>query len=147
MVTRVKTASRGALIAVLALLSGCAQEFDPWHQDRQTGRWYTTAQVAQGKVIYRENCAHCHGQQAESTPPWNRPDAQGLYPPPPLNGTAHAWHHPYPILRQIILQGSRGRMPAWEGKLTDAEVAAVIAWFQSLWPEEGYRIWRDRHRH
>ena len=44
----------------------------------------------------------------------------------------------------MIRQGSvarGGNMPAWEGKLSDDDVAAVIAWIQSRWPEEIYRSW------
>ena len=32
-------------------------------------------------------------------------------------------------------------MPAFRGSLTDEEIIDVIAWFQSLWPEEIYTQW------
>ena len=32
-------------------------------------------------------------------------------------------------------------MPAWGEKLSDAEIKAIVAWFQSLWPEEIYSAW------
>ena len=32
-------------------------------------------------------------------------------------------------------------MPAWRGKLSDGEILAVIAWFQTHWPEEAYGAW------
>lgn len=126
-------------------LQACADQFDPWREDPDTGRWFTQQQVALGARVYQQNCAGCHGVSAEATPQWTKPDAEGLYPPPPLNGTAHAWHHPFEVLKKTINEGSRGRMPAWQGKLTDPEVEATIAWFQSLWPDEGYRIWQRRH--
>jgi len=34
-----------------------------------------------------------------------------------------------------------GSMPAWEGKLSDDDIEAVIAWIQSRWPEEIYQAW------
>ena len=134
-----------ALLVLMALLGACSDGFDPYREDPQTGRWFTPEQVAEGAELFAQHCAQCHGARAEATPEWIRPDAEGLYPPPPLNGTAHAWHHPYPVLYKTIMEGSRGRMPAWRGILDDGQVAAVIAWFQSLWPEEGYRIWQGRH--
>ncbi len=133
------------LVTVL-LLSACSDQFDPWHQDPDTGRWYSPEQVALGAQVYKENCAGCHGAKAEATPQWIRPDADGFYPPPPLNGTAHAWHHPFPMLKKTIAEGSGGRMPAWQGKLSEQEIEAVIAWFQSLWPDRGYQLWQQRHK-
>ena len=32
-------------------------------------------------------------------------------------------------------------MPAWGGKLSDQDIDAVIAWFQSLWPDAVYGEW------
>lgn len=36
-----------------------------------------------------------------------------------------------------------GNMPAWRGKLSDEDALLVIAWFQSLWPEEFYSTWAE----
>ncbi len=32
-------------------------------------------------------------------------------------------------------------MPPFNDKLSSDEIDAVIAWFQSLWPDEIYRVW------
>jgi mono/diheme cytochrome c family protein len=32
-------------------------------------------------------------------------------------------------------------MPGWRGKLSDDEIEAVIAWMQSLWPDDRYEAW------
>lgn len=137
---------RGILgLFALVFLQACSDQFDPWHEDENTGRWFTQEQIAQGAQVYQTHCATCHGAKAEATPRWTKPEADGLYPPPPLNGTAHAWHHPFPILKKTINEGTAGRMPAWQDKLSDQEVDAVIAWFQSLWPDEGYHLWQRRH--
>jgi mono/diheme cytochrome c family protein len=69
-----------------------------------------------------------------------------MFPPPPLDGTGHAWHHPVSWLKQMILDGSpagQGKMPAWRGKLSEQEVEAVITWFQSLWPDRVYVAWYE----
>lgn len=109
-------------------------------------RTQDATQVAQGEQVYRQHCARCHGTRGEGHPQWRTRNANGHFPPPPLDGSGHAWHHSIPVLRQMILDGSppgQGDMPAWRGKLTDAEVEAVIAWFQSLWPDEVYGAWYE----
>jgi mono/diheme cytochrome c family protein len=100
--------------------------------------------VARGGDIYKVNCAVCHGANAEGAPNWQRKGPDGKLPPPPLDANGHAWHHPSVWLHDMIRQGSvarGGNMPAWEGKLSDDDIAAVIAWIQSRWPEEIYRSW------
>lgn len=111
-------------------------------------RWYSTEQVSQGKAVYADNCASCHGQNAESTPNWRETDDQGRYPPPPLNGTAHTWHHSMDILRRTVKEGGAklgGTMPALGGVLSNKEVDAVIAYVQSLWPDKIYEVWSKAH--
>ncbi|MDC1287791.1 thioredoxin fold domain-containing protein [Gammaproteobacteria bacterium] len=113
----------------------------------ETDRWYSGEQLAQGEKLFRQNCASCHGQQAEATPDWKKTDANGNYPPPPLNGTAHAWHHDLDLLRRTVREGGAklgGQMPAFEGVLDAAQIDAVIAYFQSKWPDDLYQRWADR---
>ena len=110
-------------------------------------RWYTSEQVAAGAAVYRENCASCHKDNAEGTPEWRQRNVNGVLPPPPLNGTAHAWHHPLSVLRMVVKRGGApvgGTMPAFQDKLTDEQVDAVIAWVQSHWPEDIYAHWLER---
>lgn len=113
-------------------------------------------QLLQGRKLFLKNCAVCHGIYAEGDPDWRRPDAQGKYPPPPLNGTGHAWHHPHAVLMDIIINGtakSGGKMPAWKDKLSESQVEYIILWFQSLWPGQIHDAWqrmereyREKHR-
>jgi len=42
-------------------------------------RWYSDEQVAAGKRLFQQNCAACHGQNAEATPDWKKTDANGNY--------------------------------------------------------------------
>jgi len=107
------------------------------------------AQIARGAEVYRAHCATCHGNRAQGALNWQKPGADGKYPPPPLNGTAHSWHHPLAALQDVIRHGTQrigGNMPPWRDKLSPAEIEAVIAYFQSLWPEELYRAWQDIDR-
>jgi len=110
-------------------------------------RWYDQSIADKGNVLFQQNCASCHGVNGESTTEWKTADSNGKYPPPPLNGTAHTWHHPKQQLEQTIREGGiklGGLMPAFEEKLSDQEIDAVIAFFQSKWPEDTYQKWADR---
>ena len=112
-------------------------------------REHNVATVTRGATLFAKNCAVCHGARAEGAPQWSRPGPDGKYPPPPLNGTAHTWHHPTDVLVRTIKEGTAklgGSMPAWGNELADEEIAAIIAWFQSLWPEEIYAAWADLER-
>ena len=92
------------------------------------------------------SCTSCHGANGEGAPNWRQRDANDQFPPPPLNGGGHSWHHPLSALRHTIRNGTQaigGSMPAWKDKLSDADIYAVIAWFQSKWPERAYIAWYD----
>lgn len=115
-------------------------------------RQHDQQQLALGQSVYEAHCLRCHGLQAQGAAEWRKRDDDGFYPPPPLNGTGHAWHHSSAVLKNMIVHGSArdeqgrltGKMPAWKDQLDDAEVVAVTAWFQSLWPDEVYAAWADR---
>jgi len=112
--------------------------------DSGTERWYAAEQVARGRELFAQHCAGCHGKDAAATPDWRKTDANGNYPPPPLNGSAHAWHHPLSVLRETIREGGvplGGVMPGFADKLSAQDIDSVIAWFQSLWPDELYQAW------
>ena len=136
----------GVLLAV-TLLSGCANDeggLPSLAPNAETGRWYSKADQQQGVALFRQHCAVCHGQNAEGTENWRTRDAQGNLPPPPLNGSAHAWHHPMAMLGRVINGGGApfgGIMPSFEGTLTDAQILQIIASFQSHWSDATYQQW------
>ncbi len=110
-------------------------------------RWYSMKQVEQGKVLYSEYCSDCHGKTAGGRISWRVADTDGHYPPPPLDGSGHTWHHSLSLLQQMIREGGAakgGTMPPFRDKLSAEEIDAVIAWFQSLWPVEIYTSWHER---
>ncbi len=111
-------------------------------------RWFDQKIVDYGAQLFQKNCAVCHGANAEGTRDWKKTDANGHYPPPPLNGSAHAWHHSIPQLSRSIREGGiklGGVMPAFGDKLSDQDIISLIAYFQSTWPNENYSVWAGRH--
>lgn len=133
-------------IAMLAvtLLVACGA---PGQDDATVpGRWYTQTQVASGQAIYADNCAVCHGDDGSATADWRIPGADGSYPPPPLNGTAHTWHHSLEQLDNSIANGGiqfGGVMPGFAATLNENQRLSVIAHIQSLWPDAIYSKWEE----
>lgn len=109
-------------------------------------RWYKPEHARAGKALYDTHCAACHRPAAVGVENWRQRDANGLLPPPPLNGTAHAWHHPLAVLYEQIMRGSApgvGNMPPFRSVLARGEALAIIAYFQSFWSDEVYDAWRE----
>jgi mono/diheme cytochrome c family protein len=139
-----------AIIPLVVLLAACGEDgsdnavTNATTLPKQAVRQSNLADVQKGFKVYQKNCASCHGSEGQGAPNWQQAAPDGKYPPPPLNGTGHAWHHPYAALVRTIKHGTitiGGNMPGWSGKLADDEIAAVITWFQSRWPDELYQAW------
>ncbi|WP_455374780.1 c-type cytochrome [Kaarinaea lacus] len=138
-------------IFVFGFLTACDQQ--PSVSASSTGlmpkREYDQKVLNVGKEVYAENCAQCHGENAQGAPNWHKRNADGTFPPPPLNGTGHAWHHSIAVLTDMIKNGSKpgeGNMPAWKDKLSAEQIDMVIQWFQSLWPDQVYAAWYEQQQ-
>jgi mono/diheme cytochrome c family protein len=132
-------------LSMVALsLAACAERAP--EEQPVPDRWYTATQVAAGAALYGQHCAVCHGADGSATAAWRTPDTNGHYPPPPLNGTAHAWHHPLSVLEATIADGGQpfgGVMPGFAALLPRDERLAIVAWIMSLWPDDIYMRWRE----
>ena len=113
-------------------------------------RWYTTTQLMRGRKVFKENCAVCHGENAQGlAQDWKKQLPNGTYPAPPLNGTAHAWHHSKDALLRTINMGGiplGGTMPSFKDKLSDKDKEAALAFISSLWSDEIYKAWSSRNK-
>ena len=116
----------------------------------QTARITEPAILQKGQQLFLQNCASCHGLKAQGlTENWKQPGVDGKYPAPPLNGTAHAWHHSAKGLVSTIQNGTisiGGNMPAWKGKLSKKDSLIIVVWFSSLWPDEIFEIWMKKNK-
>ena len=127
----------------LVLLSACGDAPDPMALPPEQ-RNYDTARLLSGEQLFNQYCASCHGPGATGAPNWRQRDSDGRFPPPPLNGSAHTWHHPLAQLRHTIKNGGppgASNMPAWGSTLSDEQIDDIILWFQSLWSLEVYQTW------
>ena len=101
------------------------------------------AVVAQGAEIYAAHCASCHGADLEGQPDWRQRLPNGRLPAPPHDQTGHTWHHSDDQLFAMTKHGMEpfappgyeSDMPAYADVLTDAEIAAVLSFIKSTWPE------------
>ncbi len=111
-------------------------------------RWFDPSMVERGQSLYQTHCVACHQAAGAGVDHWQQRNADGTYPAPPLNGTAHTWHHDLDTLRRQVREGGArlgGSMPAFAGVLSEDEIAAVIAYVQSLWPDEVYATWAKNY--
>ena len=131
------------ILAMGVLLGFALLATEPlWNQPWAAGENDDPAVIAQGETLYVTHCQVCHGVKAVGQDVNQRMGGQradGTYIAPALDGSAHAWHHPEAMLFKIIKEGSPAAdspMKGWAGRMSDKEIRAVIAYFQSLWPQE-----------
>ncbi|MFC3570619.1 c-type cytochrome [Paracoccus simplex] len=115
-----------------------------WHQARSAPTAAATAEIIeQGRQVYADQCASCHGAQLEGQPDWKTPLPSGRLPAPPHDAGGHTWHHADEILFRIIKEGTaaivgngyESDMPGFADFLSDAEIRAVLAYIKSTWPK------------
>lgn len=105
-----------------------------------------TSQVAyDGRALYMQHCAACHGAKLEGQPNWRIRMPNGRLPAPPHDETGHTWHHPDDLLFGIVKFGVvppyappnyQSDMPAFKDKMSDAEIRAVLEYIKSTWPKD-----------
>ena len=85
-----------------------------------------TPQQAEGKHLYQIRCAHCHedNDQALRKIP---PDLHSIFERQTLLNGAPATDAE---VRQIVLTG-KGTMPAFAGRFTDEQMAALLAYLRA----------------
>ena len=119
-------------LVLMAGLSGCGDRsgHDPFA-------------LMEGQAIYKAECATCHGAQLEGQPGGRTRRADGSLPAPSLGATGTSWHQPRKELAVIVKRGAPPTpaapgqavdMPAFGGKLTDAQIDNVLAFVESQWP-------------
>ncbi len=120
------------ILSSVLFLTGC---FDSGDANAQA-----TDSVALGETTFNQNCISCHGKEGQGlVKDWKKTQENGKYPAPPINGTAHAWHHsPKALLTTINNGGVKlgGWMPAFKDQLNETEKQGLLDYIHSLWPSE-----------
>lgn len=102
---------------------------------------------AAGGRLYAQHCAECHGPQAQGHPDWQNAAAGGFVAAPPLDASGRLPQRTAADVVQTIKTGVRRNdiavMPAWQGRLGDADIDAVLAWLLSQWPPAQAAAWRN----
>jgi mono/diheme cytochrome c family protein len=107
------------------------------------------AQVLRGRAIYDQRCGGCHGQKLEGQPDWRSRRPDGRLPAPPHDDTGHTWHHPDAVLIGIVKYGLvppyapkdyQSDMPAFGSVLRDEDIAATLAYIESKWSAEVWKV-------
>lgn len=88
---------------------------------------------AAGAQVYQQNCSSCHQAQGQGE--------AGVFPPlaknPVVVGDATKVIHivKYGLSGPVQVAGKtyNGQMPAWNGTLSDAQIASVISYVRSSW--------------
>lgn len=109
--------------------------------------------VVQGRAVYANSCAACHGAMLQGQPNWRVRLANGKLPAPPHDKTGHTWHHPDAMLLDLVKNGLvpgrtappgyQSDMPAFGGVLSDEQITAVLAYIKSTWPSDVLRMQRE----
>jgi mono/diheme cytochrome c family protein len=104
----------------------------------------TSSAVAQadGRQLYMDNCARCHGAQLEGQSDWMVRKPDGKLPAPPHDASGHTWHHSDAQLLTIVRDGLEAiapgyetDMPAFGETLTEAQIHDILEYIKSSWPE------------
>lgn len=109
--------------------------------------------VMQGKPIYENLCASCHGVSLQGQPNWRERMSNGRLPAPPHDQSGHTWHHPDALLFDMVKNGLvpgktappgyQSDMPAYRDMLTDEEIVAVLAYIKSSWPAKVLKVQKE----
>jgi mono/diheme cytochrome c family protein len=100
------------------------------------------ALVTQGAQVYAENCSSCHGRRLQGQALWQLRDQYEGRRAPPHDSSGHTWQHSDEDLFHMTKTGKFPAapanvvsfMPAFETRLSDAEIVAVLAFIKSYWP-------------
>jgi mono/diheme cytochrome c family protein len=136
-----------ALLAAAAALGACSKKETPRpapaEKPSAPARVVTMETMLRGARLFQENCAQCHGPEAQGHPDWQNPAVTAA---PPLDGSGNAWQRRRSEIVAVIQHGAMRQgqpvMPGWEGRLSDKDVEDLVTWFTALWPSDVYERWQ-----
>lgn len=141
-------------IAAVAVVAGSVAGGWQWLEsqpDSGTQNSSISAKIENGRELYLQQCAVCHGANLEGQPDWRSRLASGRLPAPPHDASGHTWHHPDDVLFRITKEGTaavvgggyESDMPGFSGSLSDDEIWAVLTFIKSTWPDRE-RLYQEK---
>ena len=113
--------------------------------------------INNGRILYKQQCASCHGTNLEGQPNWQRIGPDGIFPAPPHDASGHTWHHDTRFLFDYTKRGgkalleargvtvAKSGMPGFGNALADDEIHDILAYIRSTWPERIQNIQAGRN--
>ena len=97
---KVPAAKKGSLAFALGgvVVIGLVVALFSW-PGASSGSLTASAKPAHGEALYKKYCASCHGPNGQGEFNWMNKDRGA----PPLDSSAHPWHHEDPQLVSMIL--------------------------------------------
>lgn len=130
------------LLLVSCLLAGCSEPAKEAEQVVEVQKYDPELEI--GKKLYADRCASCHGASAAGSPGWPEESLSGQTAAPALNQDSDITWQPELKLHYVIRYDEAHASANGEGvakELQEEELAAILAWIQSLWDEETYEQW------
>lgn len=133
----------GASAVSLASLSLARWPFpNTWTAPSHFADATDTREVIRGKLVYKEQCASCHGRALQGQPLWQLNDEFTHRRAPALDQTGRAWLLADEALFMVTKFGrsadqsapTPSGMPAFKDVLDDRDILAVIAFIKARWP-------------
>ena len=88
-----------------------------------SGEAQDASKVAAGAAVFEENCVSCHAEDGTGD------RAQGA---PNLTDAIWLYGGDYAIISETVIGGRKGAMPAWQDRLSEAQIRAVATYVHQL---------------
>jgi mono/diheme cytochrome c family protein len=129
----VRACQAAAILLALATVAACAKNERTSRSTTASAARANPASVDDGARVYITNCSSCHQLDGRGI--------AGAFPPLAHNPTVTG--DPAQVIR-IVQHGQRGtirangnvyrgEMPAWDGLLSNTDIAAVVSYIRSAW--------------
>ena len=138
-----KTAGMLALLFAASAAGAAGEHWNapPTAAKRRNPVASNAASIEQGKQLFKQNCAVCHGPAGRGDGP-----AAASLKPQPADLAMMAGHHPDGDLAWKIANG-RGAMPSWKGSLSDEQIWVLVNYIKTLNATPGERHDMEHHHH
>lgn len=95
----------------------------------------SSTETPEGARIFKDNCAKCHGENGQGT-------EKGI-----SFVEGHALDHPREDFIKQVRNGEEDKMPAFDDKLSDAEIEAVVDYVRNVIQKDATRDGAGSHDH